>query len=85
MPLRGHTRPGNREAARFQPQLPHQGNIFRHVMIVVVSHIACISVLDGVWAVGEAVLDAFAFAIFVPGAFYLVSGSRRAPHKVDWK
>ena len=52
---------------------------------MVAGHIAVISVGDVVGGVAVPIPDVLALAVFIPGAFDLVSRSRRAPDKVVGK
>ena len=73
--------PGDRKTVAVQVHRLHQSNVFAPAMIGIARHIAGVAVLDFARSVREAVPDGLAFAVFVPGAFNLVSGGGCAPEE----
>jgi hypothetical protein len=60
-------------------QCPHERDVFAVAMVVIAGDVGVGAVLDAAASVGKTIPDGFTLAVFVPGAFDLIGGSRCAP------
>src|SRR5262249_31403011 len=74
-------RPGDREAIRPRPDLPHEPDVLLVAMVVIIGDVAGVAVLDLSRRWRVRIPDRRSLAVLVPRAFDLVRGRRNAPEE----
>src|SRR6266478_5704484 len=76
-----NARPGDGEAIALEVHLLRELDVFFEAAIGITGDVAGFASLHAAYGVGETIPDGFAFAVLVPGAFYLIGGGSHAPEE----
>jgi hypothetical protein len=80
--LRHHAAPRNRKTIKGITELPDEGHVFRHAMVMIAGRLGVLSAQDVVRRPHEAVPDALPAAILVPATLDLIGRGGNAPGEI---